>query len=1506
MIEKILIFFIFLPLALFSSPKSGGNYFLTQNIIGSAGSNLLTGGNYSGDGVIGNAISMKLSDGNNVFEGGFFSHLVSTPANFGFSLVNVSSFSLSWQDIYNPGGSRYELRISTFSDLYHYLVYDSTSGYSDEFSNLTPNTSYYSFIFSNYMESDYSYFVSSVAVTLSAPVSSDTFVFKDIGDKYLSFEFPTPKNPGSSLASGWDSLGLPKRLYGLDSFLYSTTVYIAGGFDGVDYSSAVYYTHIYSDGGFDGFKIAGYLPYGVYGHKIFATKNRLYLIGGYNNSGVKNNVWGCLISTDGKISNCKAEQSLPSPLYLSAGGFYNNRIYIIGGFNGSAASSVYMGEVDLDGRIINWTSLNTLPSPRFASASVVISSYIFVLGGNDGANPASNVWRTQISSDGSINGWVSLNSLPVSLHSLSASAIGNKLFAIGGNNGSEAISEIFSSTLENGNITNWIYEKSLPYPNQLHNSLSAVGKLFIFGDYYNSVYYALRTGSIGTEYKIQISENPSFSPLKEESPWVGDTKWSFGSLLPNKTYYLRATSRNMAGVENPYSGWISTLTYSAPPLKGNWSNVGTSTLAANWFDNSNPPGTLYICEISTAIDFNTFISSQTLNLSATFYNLLSNTTYYGRVKSADILGRQNSAYSYLDPVITAFDPSLDVDSPTITVNYIESAIWKSSNSFYYDVDLFDPTPSAGLDKLTVKITTGPSQSGTVIVESSDVLSGINSQSYTQDWQIPDNVWNLIPCGTSYLSLTLIDKVGHSTSVIDAFYIMKDTTPPVISVTYNPPTEYLNQYPGSVSSATFSDTFSKLKKIYYSVSSNSGSGDGNVIKWTEIASVYGQEQASDISWNYDFNKLINGSNYFSIKAIDIADNETVLIDTFTIKKNVSGPIVSISTPSLTYLSTITYISGYNTESDSKAVMGTEISIKNKNTNLYWNGSGFLSVSQFWNVAIGTYPFVLNVNLSLVSGNQYEIVARSSDVAGNYSQVFATHTFTFDNTAPSAQVENPSNGASVYNLQKISGSADDSISSVSKVYLMIKKEGKSWNFSTSKFESGENFIEANGSSNWEYSLSDILKANLENGGTYYVTVKARDTSYPPNESNFYIQGSTFIYYDVIAPSAPYIASASSGTMPNAITLSCISPGDDGNSGYFLTANFYIDYSTYSEYNFNNNQYKKNISPSNLIAGSTVNIEVSGLSYDTTYYFAVWAMDDSGNKSEISNIYSFKTLSLMSNSIKGKITQSSGEGVQGIIVEAYGDDNQLKASDTTDAYGNYEISLLMPGIYSIKAIWSANDITSWISKSDIPSGSHDVNFVLNVSYQLASISGYVSFSQKGKIRANYSTQSLDLKEPSVEVYKYGRIVAKAKIDNNGRFLISNLLPGTYSVRVFNGVDYSEMSEIKLSEGQNFYFKPLWEVVNKNKVYAYPNPSKDDVKIYFETSLTDFDAEAVIFDITGKLVKKLGRDEVKNSGIGYEFNWNHKVENVASGVYIYILRIKDNSTGRSEKVIKKLAIVN
>ena len=112
----------------------------------------------------------------------------------------------------------------------------------------------------------------------------------------------------------------------------------------------------------------------------------------------------------------------------------------------------------------------------------------------------------------------------------------------------------------------------------------------------------------------------------------------------------------------------------------------------------------------------------------------------------------------------------------------------------------------------------------------------------------------------------------------------------------------------------------------------------------------------------------------------------------------------------------------------------------------------------------------------------------------------------------------------------------------------------------------------------------------------------------------------------------------------------------------------------------------------------------------------------------------------------------------------------------------------------------------------------------------------------------------------------------------------------------DVSHFSIYRLME-----FVPGGPLLEKDKVYTYPNPAKGNT-VTFKFYLSDkADVEIDIYNIAGEKIARLKKED-NPAGIVSEIIWD--ISDIASGVYIY--RIEANSQTQSKAITEKLAIIH
>ena len=204
-----------------------------------------------------------------------------------------------------------------------------------------------------------------------------------------------------------------------------------------------------------------------------------------------------------------------------------------------------------------------------------------------------------------------------------------------------------------------------------------------------------------------------------------------------------------------------------------------------------------------------------------------------------------------------------------------------------------------------------------------------------------------------------------------------------------------------------------------------------------------------------------------------------------------------------------------------------------------------------------------------------------------------------------------------------------------------------------------------------------SNLSYETTYTITISTTAQDLAGNN----LQSPYTWQFTTVAESAPdttppaAVANlATSSPTANSITLTWTAPGDDGNTG---TASYYdIRYST-SQITSSNWGSTTRVSgePSPLSPGTSQSMIVTGLSSNTTYYFAIKTADEVPNWSDISNSQTGTTLST------SQIIYVATDGTGNYNCDGIDDQVEInEAIDYVAAHADFTTVHLKAGIYTI----------------------------------------------------------------------------------------------------------------------------------------------------------------------------------------------------------------------------------
>ncbi|MBI4396762.1 MAG: hypothetical protein HY548_06685, partial [Elusimicrobia bacterium] len=314
-----------------------------------------------------------------------------------------------------------------------------------------------------------------------------------------------------------------------------------------------------------------------------------------------------------------------------------------------------------------------------------------------------------------------------------------------------------------------------------------------------------------------------------------------------------------------------------------------------------------------------------------------------------------------------------------------------------------------------------------------------------------------------------------------------------------------------------------------------------------------------------------TNYFSVQVEDKAGNRMAQASTNTFVVDHTSPTASLSLPGTAggYYREFANVLGQI--SDTFAVKVTSVAIFNKGNNFYWDDSapaGFKSPTIKWYMATGTKNWSLDA--TGWSGNLSEdlrLSVKSEDAAGNVQSTIFTRDFRIDNSTPTSQIDNVTDGEWRNSLTSINGTADDgTLGGLDGNKLRIRRHkdntfwsGSGWGAETplGTLRDSDDNTDFGGSSSepWHFNFNDLnwrtgYTAEQISGSSFTMTSTARDLArdnsdvITPHEEDWTTKTSISFWYDIVKPTVT-IASPANGTYQKVVP-SLTGEAGDANSG------------------------------------------------------------------------------------------------------------------------------------------------------------------------------------------------------------------------------------------------------------------------------------------------------------------------------------------------------------------------
>jgi len=254
-------------------------------------------------------------------------------------------------------------------------------------------------------------------------------------------------------------------------------IYVVGGFEeprlGNVLNFAITATVEEYDPSTDRWSTKAAMPVGLHHAGIGVVGSRLFIIGGYKQSGLS--VWGPVATVyvyDPAADAWSERASMPTARGALSVAVHEGKLYAIGGYEGranSAAVEVYDPVRD------SWTSRAPLPTPRDHLATAAAGGKLYAIGGRLKGDYHRNLSIIEVY-DPSADKWSKAPDLPTARSGITAAVAGGRIFVFGGEgaDGTFRENEAYDPSRD-------AWQTMTPMPTARHGLGSAVvdGRIFV-------------------------------------------------------------------------------------------------------------------------------------------------------------------------------------------------------------------------------------------------------------------------------------------------------------------------------------------------------------------------------------------------------------------------------------------------------------------------------------------------------------------------------------------------------------------------------------------------------------------------------------------------------------------------------------------------------------------------------------------------------------------------------------------------------------------------------------------------------------------------------------------------------------------------------------------------------------------------------------------------------------------------------------------------------------------
>jgi len=318
------------------------------------------------------------------------------------------------------------------------------------------------------------------------------------------------------------------------------------------------------------------MPGTLTGHVTVAVNNKIYVIGGSNGSNALNSVYEYNTATNAWVS----KNSMPTARANAAAAVVNGKIYVVGGTtNGS--TSLNINEV-YDPATNTWATKATMPNARMYLAAAAANNKIYAIGGVK----SSAVVKNNEEYDPATNTWTAKTQMPTARSWLVAQQVNGKIYAIGGYGGLLSLSanEVFDPV-----ANTWTSKAGMPIGTDSMASAVLGNRIYLISGYLSLLLTSavLAYDTVNNAYTAQL--NYPAAANQPAAATVNGKIYSMGG--DNGSGVLASHYQYDPGLPTPLATAQDEST-SASPLaagfNGGWITFELKALVQEWVDGVRP------------------------------------------------------------------------------------------------------------------------------------------------------------------------------------------------------------------------------------------------------------------------------------------------------------------------------------------------------------------------------------------------------------------------------------------------------------------------------------------------------------------------------------------------------------------------------------------------------------------------------------------------------------------------------------------------------------------------------------------------------------------------------------------------------------------------------------------------------------------------------------------------------------------------------------------------------